>query len=361
MYFEKRYLQFNDLVFDSYDMLSDYNEPANMKSNTVPYSYGHGSYMPLKTDYVFVQERSVSMTITLHLLKLPCEQRRFYVQFALQELMKPGKLWAIKNGEIIWANASVKNVNQVITRKQNEAVFDVEFVIPDGVWNKADMQKTFLLPYSVCSFMDCKGFADITGCGCCDGCADDKAEMLRMNDCGCCCDTDVTAEMALCNHLNDLQKFYSCETPYQLKYDCVQAENFSDQMAFGQRICKKNCDEPVISGQLYSRTDIPTNDVTLTLTGWMKSPAIKINDNTNIIEGEYKGELIIKSNGDVYYKTTDCCDGELLDPSVWVVPKGNFYGWEIKPQWNSVTVNMNACCERDIAACVYIDHVAITI
>ena len=361
MFYEKRYLQFNDLVFDGFDMISDYDEPIQYKGSSTARSYGHGSYRAFKSDYLYVSERQVNMTITLFLKKIPCEYRKFYVQFVEQELGKPGRLWAIKNNTILWAFAAVNNIRPVNNGKQHELVYDVEFVIPGGVWHKADTAKTFVLPYDVCSLMDCKGFEEHTSCDCCGSCSDNKLYKDMRDRCGCCCDEDLTRDMALCNHLDELQKFYGCDTPYQLVYNCEVAERFSNERALGQRLCVNDiCTDSVISGQIYSDTDIPTEDVTITLVGDMKNPWITINGNTNIIEGEYHGKLIIESSGDVYYQQGECCEAELLDPSVWSIPSGNDYGWTIYPQLNSVTVYMNMCCSQSGTACVYIDHTGIT-
>lgn len=360
MYFDKRYLQFNDLVFDGYDMISDYDEPLQYKGSSTPTSYGHGSYRAFKSDFLYVSERQVNMTITLKLKKIPCEYRKFYAQFAEQELGKPGKLWAIKNNEILWANAAVNNIRPVHNGKRWELIYDIEFVIPGGVWHKADHQKTFVLPYDVCSLMDCKGFEEFSSCNCCPSCEDNKIARVHRERCDCCCEGDLTREQQLCNHLDELQAFYGCDTPYQLVYDCKTAERLNPEKAFGQRLCVDDiCMDSVISGQIYSTTDIPTDDVTVTIVGDMKNPWVKINGNVNIIEGEYNGKLTIESSGDVYYQPCDneCCDNELLDPSVWVIPSGMDYGWTIHPQLNSVTVYTNKCCG---VVCVYVDHQPIT-
>lgn len=361
MYYEKRYIQFNDLVFDGYDMISDYDEPVSYKGTSTAISYGHGSYRPTKADYLYVSERQVSMTITLKLKKVPCDYRKFYVQFAEQELGKPGKLWAIKNNEILWANAMVTNKRPVISGKKDEVVWDMEFVIPGGVWHKANQQKTFVLPYDVCSLMDCKGFEDYSECNCCPAC-DDKNLAKDMRDrCGCCCEEDLTSDMQLCKHLDELQAFYGCDTPYQLVYSCEAAERLSSEKALGERLCVDDiCVDSVIAGRFYSNTDIPTDDVTITLVGDMHNPWVEINGNTNIIEGDYSGTLRIEPSGDVYYQTSECCEPTLLEPSVWTVPSGNDYGWTIYPQLNSVIVRMNECCSQSGAACVYIDAQGIT-
>lgn len=361
MYFDKRYLQFNDLVFDGYDMISDFDEPIQYKGSSTAYSYSHGSYRAFKTDYLYVSERQVNMTITLNLKKIPCEYRRFYVRFAEQELGKPGRLWAIKNNEILWAFAAVNNIRPVHNGKQNEVIYDVEFVIPGGVWHKADKHKTFVLPYDVCSLMDCKGFEDYNTCDCCPNCDDNKMYKDMRDRCGCCCDDDLCPDMALCFHLDELQKFYGCDTPYQLTYNCEAAEQFLTEKAFGQRLCVDDiCQDSVIGGQIYSNTDIPTENVTITLVGDYKNPQIKINGNTNIIEGEYHGKLVIHPSGDIYYYESECCEPTLLDPSVWQIPSGNDYGWTIYPQLNRVVVYANMCCSQSGATCVYIDHTEIT-
>ena len=370
MFYEKRYLQFNDLVFDGYDMISDYDEPLQYKGSSQTYSYGHGSYRPLKSDYLYVSERQVNMTITLKLKKIPCEYRKFYIQFAEQELGKPGKLWAIKNNEILWANAVVSNIRPVNNGRQDIVVFDIEFIIPGGVWHKADKAKTFVLPYDVCSLMDCKGFEEYDPCAtaeggsdCCDSCQTNRTYREMRDRCGCCCEDDLKPEMALCYHTNELQQFYGCDTPYQLVYSCEAAEKFSKERALGQRLCVEDaCTDSVIAGRFYSDTDIPTEDVTITIIGDMKNPWVEINGNTNIIEGEYSGELRIEPSGDIYYLPCgdECCEPTLLDPSVWTIPKGNDYGWTVYPQLNSVVIHLNACCSQCGLACVYIDASSIT-
>ena len=363
MYYEKRYLQFNDLVFDGYDMISDYDEPVQYKGSSTAYSYRHGSYRAFKNTYLYVSERQVNMTITLNMKKIPCEYRKWYMQFAEQELGKPGRLWAIKNNEIIWAFAAVNNIRPVNSGKQNEVVYDVEFVIPGGVWNKADKQKTFVLPYDVCGLMDCKGFEDYDPCAnscidCCSSCEDRKNTIAMRDRCGCCCDGDLTRDMALCYHQHELQAFYGCDTPYQLVYDCEAAERFNKEKAFGQKLCVEDvCDDSVIGGQIYSDTDIPTEEMTLTLVGKFVNPWIKINGNTNIIKGTYNGKLIVTTSGDIYYQKDECCEPTLLSPSNWVIPKGNDYGWTLYPGLNSIVVYANACCSL---ACIYVDHTAIT-
>ena len=357
MYYERRYVQFNDLVFDGFDMISDYDGDISFKGSSQEISYGHGSYRPFKAHYLYVQERQVSMTLTLNMKKLPCEQRRYYVRFVYEELGKPGKLWCIKNGQLLWAVAAVESMSENYSYREDKVVLDVNFVIPGGIWHKADTHKTFLLPYNVCTLMDCKGYKDIDSCDCCDVCTDG---LTREPDCSCCCDDNITEDMALCHHTDDLQGYYGCDVPYQIVYDCERADRFNDGKPFGQKLCVEDiCDDSVIAGQIYSDTEIPTEDVSVVLTGKMHNPWITINGNTNIIEGDYEGTLTVRSNGDVYYQTNECCEPELLDPSVIVIPDGNEWGWTINPGNNGVVVNLNVCCVG--GTCIYVQYDSIAL
>lgn len=357
-HFERRYLQFNNLVFDGYDMLSDYDTDISFKGSSQEISYGHGAYRPLKANYLFVNEQTVSMTLTLRMKKIPCEYRPYYIQFAKEELTKPGKLWAIENNEILWANAVVTSMSPEYAHQRNKVVFVVNFAIPGGVWHKADKQKTFLVPWDICTFMECKGYQTLQPCkGYGDNCCPCVTLPPVDEDCSCCCD-ELTQDMQLCYHLDELEHFYDCDIPWQLVYDCIHAEKFSKEKFLGQKICVKDiCDDNVIAGRFYSETDIPTQDITIVIDGHMYNPWVTINGNTNIIKGEYDGSLIIKSNGDVYYQKSECCQQELLDPSIWIVPSNNTYGWTVNPGVNSIVVRLNACCGR---TCVYIQDNPIT-
>lgn len=362
MKYERRYIQFNDLVLDGYDMISDYDGNITFKGSSIDRSYGHGKYRAFKRNYLFVDEGQVSMTITLKMLKLPCEYRPYYKRFVMEELSKPGKLWAVDNGELLWANAVVQSISPDYSNRDDTLVYDVDISIPGGIWNKADKEKTFLVPWDVCLFMECKGYQTVDPCevnrtgDCCLDCINKKAEKKRKEDCYCCCVDEIKCEMALCYHMDELDSYYSCDVQYQVVYDCEKAEEFSKQNHLGQKICTDDCNDSVIAGRFYSETEIPTEDVTIIIEGRMKNPWITINGNTNVIKGNYEGTLTIKSNGDVYF-STECCD-TLLDPSVWIVPNGHTYGWTVNPGSNSIIVNLNDCCEgRD---CVYVQHQAIT-
>ncbi len=367
MYYDKRYLQFNNLVFDGYDMISSTDEQVTYKEvQAQSYSYRHGNYMPYKDEFLYVNAGSVSMTLTFRMKKIPCDDRPFYLQFIDQELGRPGKLWALKNGEVLWAYASVRSKHQITTNEPFKAEYDIEFTLPEGIWHKADKQKTFVLPYNVCVMMECKGFEKYDPCynsegsgDCCEACQEKKWIEDMRDRCFCCCVDEITPDMALCYHTKELQAFYGCETPFQLVYDCLHAEKFSKEDYLGQRICVKDiCSDAVIIGRFYSDTDMPTSEVKIIIKGKMHNPWITINGITNIIKGDYNGALIIEPSGDVYYQASECCQPTLLDPKVWEIPCGNNYGWKVYPQMNSIKINLNECCQG--ATCVYIQADSIT-
>lgn len=360
MMYLKRYLQFNNLVFDGYDMISSTDEQVTFKEpQGQSYSFADGAYMPYKDDTMHTNPGSVSITLTLEMKKLPCEYRPYYMSYAESELSRPGKLWAIKNGEIIWAYAHVKSLHQISSYVQNKVEYDLEFTLPEGKWHKADKQSTFLLPYNVCTFMECKGYRpydpciEMVGGDCCISCLEKKFWKDYQDRCFCCCVDAITEDMMLCYHTKELQQFYGCETPFQIVYDCVHAEKFNRNEYIGQKLCKKDaCEDNVIAGRFYATTDRKTDRIRIVITGKMKNPEITINGNTNIIKGEYDGALIIEPTGDVYYQKDKCCEPTLLDPSVWSIPNNMDYGWSVYPLDNSIIVNTNACCG---VACVYVD------
>lgn len=352
MIYTRRYLQFNNLVFDGADVIRDADASVSFKHNSQPYSYGHGSYFPIKAESMFVEELEISMTVTFVVDKLPCEYRPYYRQYILEELTKVGKLWAVQNNELVWADAAITGYAEDTSSRHGTITVDIDFLVYGGVWHKADKQRTFLVPFDVCLFMECKGYRTLNPCSsddCCQSCLDKHFEESLMDECCCCCD-ELTRDMQLCQHLDELQYFYAgCDSPYQIVYDCTKAEQFADKY-LGQKICTNDSCSHQIVGRIYSETDIPTNGVTVIIDGNMHNPSIDINGNKNILNGDYEGVLKIYPNGDAYFQNAQCCE-TLIDPSKWVVPEGNTYGWTIYPRNNRISINLNECCGF---SCAYI-------
>lgn len=363
MIYKRRYIQFNDLVLDTYDMLDESPHNVEFKGETQEYGFGHGSYDPHKRNYMFTREQEVSLSITLKMRKLPCEYREFYRQFVIREITKPGKLWAVVNNELLWTHAHATGYSESVNSRKDELRVELDLLLPEGVWHKADKLKTFLVPYDPCTFMDCLGFKKDNPCeyiyldgDCCRACQDKKAN-AEYEDCCCCCD-ELTKDMALC-FLEDLQIFYNdCTPAYQIVYSCRKGNEFFADKYLGKKLCTKTPCDNIIAGRFYSTTEIPTTGMEIVIDGETHNPQITINGNKNIIKGDYD-RLFIKSNGDVYSETKNKCCKELLDPSVWVIPtEGDEYGWTITQGENSIVIDRGSCCGR---ACAYIQIDNLTI
>lgn len=347
MKYKRHYIQFNDFVFDEYDMVAENDAATAFKTSESEYSFTHGSYSPSKSEWLYAASGSVSMALALRMNKLPCEERKFYRRFAIEQLSKNGRLWAVQDNTLIWAWAKVTNLTE--GGSTNRVEFDIDFSLPEGVWHKADKLKTFLVPYNRCEFMDCFGYKETDPCECCA--PPKKVEM------DCCCDCP-SKEMALCYH-KDLQDLYDCDLKYKVVYDCLSAQQYfgyEESTHLGQKICTEY-NGTIISGQFYSETEIPTTDLKMTLIGVFKDPSITINDTTNIIEGEFNGILTINPDGTLYYKDDDCPE-ELLDISAWKIPDGQDYGWTVKPGYNSILIDVHNCCGF---VCVFVEADALTI
>lgn len=362
MNYKRHYLQYNDLVFDEYDMIAEDDSSATFKVFSEEYGFAHGAYSPYKRKGGLLRPSSVSMTITLRMKKIPCEYRPFYKQFAITQLTTQGRLWAVENNTLMWAWAHITNLRESVSARKNKIELDVDFDLPEGVWHKADKQKTFLLDYDVCSFMECYDYKEIRPCfgangqDCCH-CHDE----VKHENCGCC--VCVEKEDALCYReesagccANGLQFFYDCDNRYKIVYNCSAGAKYfnTETEHMGEKLCDE-CGH--IAGLVYSDTEIPTNNVKITIQGNVTDPAIEINGNTNIIKGKFDGELEINADGSVYYSKEGCIACDPLAVDKWVVPKGQSYGWTINPGYNRVIID-GGCCGM---ACAYIEQDALTI
>lgn len=352
MRYERHYIQYNDLVFDYYDMISEDDYSVSYKYDSESYSFRHGDYVAHKQRGLLAEAGSVSLTITLEMKKIPCEERPYFTDFAISQLNEQGKLWAVQNNRIIWAYAFVDEIEYIHEVRKNTMQMDVSFVIPEGVWHKADYQKTFLVPYSPCDFMDCYDYHDIQPCqtgDCCD-CSDAPQEECECCDC-------VDKDMALCYHTDEMQDFYGCHSNYRIVYSCVAGKKYFGDILSNEHMGQKFCScTGTIAGRLYSDTNIPTQGIKITLHGHMKDPMIEINGNMNIIQGEYDDKLIIYPDGSVYTQD-DSCTECILGVDVWEIPEGNDYGWTVYPGNNQLIIHPGACCGM---VCAYIEVDSLT-
>ena len=101
----RRYVQFNDIVIDSFDMLSSVDYSQNTKTDTEEYSFGHGSYVDFKSPQQFLTEGDLNITMNIDYRKYRREERKYLKDFIKMNLIKPGRLWAIEDNKILWTYA----------------------------------------------------------------------------------------------------------------------------------------------------------------------------------------------------------------------------------------------------------------
>lgn len=358
--YSKQFLQFNDLVFEGTTLVSSSGLNYSTKYDTHDYTFRNGSYIVHKKNFGLFESQSLSLTISFSVKPLPCEMRPFYHGFIIEQINKPGKLWALQNNRLIWAYAFVTSIGE--NDDTDYFSFDIDFLLPEGVWHKADYTKTFLVPHDICSYLDCYEYKEIDPCGklhvgdCCVSCI----KSFDVMDCSCCDCNQLTKDMSYCNYKNDVEKLFSdrCLSRYMIKYDCMKGQEFFGDDYLGEKVCMTDDCATLIAGKFYSETDIPTDGVMVVLSGSFHNPEVTINDNTNVIEGDYDGALIIQADGDVFYQEACCCISEPLDASIWKKPQNMDYGWTVYPRTNRIIVNPGTCCSGQ---CVYIQSDALTI
>ena len=361
----RRYVQFAELVFDVVEMVESDTYTSKTKNWDKEYTYKHGSYYPKKRKESLWKMGHVSMTLILDPSKLPCEDRPYYVRFAKSQLDGMSRLWAVQGSELLWAWADVDTIREYHSERWNRVSFDVSFNLPEGVWHKADKQRTFMIPYDVCDYMDCFDIPDVQPGNmtadsdwCCDEC---RANAEEQTFCDCCgdavgCDV-VTKDMAYCYHVDDLRDMGGCDAwAWRMKYDCAAAEKFFGDFMSDKRMGQKFCSTcgKIAAGWLLSDTDIPTEEVKITLHGTMHNPYIEINGNGNWIRGDFDGVLVLTANGEMYTYADADADCPACDPlpiDTWVIPQGMTWGWKIQPGRNRVVVDFGDCC----AGCAYIE------
>lgn len=364
----RRYVQYGELVFDVVEMVESDTYTSKTKSWDREYTFRHGSYYPKKRKESLWKMGQVSLTLILDPSKLPCEDRPYYIRFAKSQLDGMNRLWAVQGYELLWAWADVDSIREYHSERWNRVSFDVSFNLPEGIWHKADKQRTFLRPYDICDYLDCFDIPDVQPCNwsaengwCCDEC---RATAVEDTFCDCCqfdCE-GVEKDQAYCYHVDDLRNMDDCsQWEYRLKYDCDAAQRFFGDFLSDERLGQQFCTDcgSIASGYLLSDTDIPTDDVKITLHGSMHNPYIEINGNGNWIRGDFEGVLEIYGNGDVYtYADEDgtCPRCDPLPPDIWVIPEGMTYGWTVKPGRNYVRIDFGDCC----GGCAYIEYSGLT-
>jgi len=359
MFQVRKYVQFNDLVIDNYDMLASADLSGGFKTTTVPFSYTHGSYAPLKGRQQFATEQSLSMTLNLNTKKLTCDQRKFYKRYLQQNLLIAGRLWAVEGEQLLWTHAFVRDFSETYALERYVVHIDIDLVLYEGIWHKADPRKTFLQPYSVCNFEDIHHFPTPLECDCCLDCLPTSDPCPScLSDC-----EFLNADNSLCEIQEDvISAFYNqCGDSFRIIHNCeVGLDIWDDERMLGHKLCKEDLCNHLIAGEFYSDTLLDSRNVTITLIGTFENPEITINGNTMIILGEFDGRLTLNASGDMFYEPDECCPSknESLPINRLQIPENNTFGFVVRNGMNQVLVETNNCCDP---VCIFIKEERLTI
>lgn len=373
MIYTRRYVQYNDLPFDSYEMLRSWDDTSvKFKQDSSSYSFRHGSYVAFKSETMLVDTANVSMSILLGLYRLPCDKRTTYRKLVLDEISKPGKLWAVENGELVWAYAYPENYSEASkTSIADSILIDVDFVLYEGIWHKANVYTTYLEKYDLCVEIEEKTTYDpcddLTK-NCCIDCAPPLKQTNGTckngkcgcggrieSDCGCDCDKE---RKNLCEaDINSIfQSLEKCSTTgYKIIEDCSAYERENDE-PIGQRFRAESC-QNYLSGRIYANTDVPTTDYEIVVVGIFHNLYVEVNGNGNIIEGDYEGKLMIRGDGTAWLYNGDC-GWEQLPVSAILIPDGMTLGYTFNPGWNYFKIDAGTCdCNHALTAYITIDNI----
>lgn len=357
--FTRKYIQFNDLVIDNYDMLKEAELSRSFKTESMSYSFAHGSYVAFKSEQQLSEEMSLSMTLNLDTRKLSCDQKRFYKDFVFINLVKPGKLWAIEGDQLLWTNAYIQNIGEAYSLEKHTLSLDVDFVLYEGIWHKADTRKVFLKPYSTCDFAECLDFRDVDECiDCCVACNQPKQTVCPKCICEC---EFLSSEYSLCELRKEVaEDFYKqCNDTYQIIYNCEAGRKiWGEDKMLGEKICKKSLSDGIIAGKFYSNTIMNSESVTITIDGKVNNPTININGNVMQIIGEYDGLLTLTESGDVYYQEKCCPAVTIVDVDNLKILDCSTFGFTVHQGENGIIVDTHDCCGM---VCVYVKVDSITI
>lgn len=340
----RQYVQFNDLIFESEEMLQKAETSISTKVNTTSLSYIHGDYVPFKSESMLLEAQDVSMTLKFDYRLYRREDRRYIGRWASMNLLKQGKLWSIKDGRLMWAYAYVDSMSESYEKYVNSFSIDVSFKLYEGIWHFADPLTTFIIPYDTCNIMDCLDFDDDY-----DSCVSCCVDCLKGNDdtCSCACDCDLKEDYSLCSwDKNKLfHGFLNCGHSFKIVIDCVKGNELYGDKTKGIKLCKEDYCDSMIAKIITSRTVLPTTSLEVIVSGKWQDPIIDINGNKMQIHGDYDGILRIDKSGEVHYSCSECSEEE-------DIPIGNIkadsLGFVINNGQNRIVIS-GSCCKMGCA------------
>lgn len=331
MYYYRKLIQYNDLLFE--DVLTFSNGNSKTKYKTQDYTYKSGSYLPIKSVYNIYDTQEVSITFRIHIKGLSCEDKEKYINFAIQELSRKGKLWSIRNNRVEWAEAIVVDYTESTSNFKDFIEISVSFLLYEGYWHIANNDTVYGVKYNLCNNMVCKptfeyqGNCSKNGSSCCSCAEEEEADVKD-----CCC-ASCSSDSRICLEDIDLQSFYKdCKHKYKFNINC----NTTDA---GTKLCKTDSCSTSINGFIYNQGTIPTNEYVIQIKG-SENPTVQVGNTINQYIGDYSGgTLLIYGNGVVEYVEDSCnnCKTVLSLEKVNVI-KGS-YGFTFYPGKNFFKAN----------------------
>lgn len=357
----KRYIQFNDLVFLGRKSIDEQSESISLRENKTSRTFANGSYVGNVSRKSLIDSNTISLKIALRTSTWSEEHIQSHYDFIMEQLLTPGKLWAVNTGlQLVWCNAYVTSIQpskEWIVTDEDYLVFRVEFDNPDGVWYKADEAKTFLEPFDNCDFLDMKASCVAKSRHCCNGLPNCN------NICECCEDDckDLDGLIDLCVAQTDLSFindfFNECNSSWRVIYNCSKGKECKSLKDFYKHAICDTCVNDVMTGSFISDTVLDSHKWSFALEGDFKDPIVRINDIDFKIKGEYSGVLTANYKGEIRYaKSWECIEYSYKEISLSVLNICAEMPY-IKKGLNTVSVS-GVTSE---SMCLFLDYESVTV
>lgn len=357
----KRYIQFNDLVFLGRKSIDEQSESISLRENKTSRTFANGSYVGNVSRKSLIDSNTISLKIALRTSTWSEEHIQSHYDFIMEQLLTPGKLWAVNTGlQLVWCNAYVTSIQpskEWVVTDEDYLVFRVEFDNPDGVWYKADEAKTYLEPFDNCDFLDMKASCVAKSRHCCNGlpncnnicecCEDDCRDLDGLIDL-CVAQTDLT-------FINDF--FNECNSSWRVIYNCSKGKECKSLKDFYKHAICDTCVNDVMTGSFISDTVLDSHKWSFALEGDFKDPIVRINDIDFKIKGEYSGVLTANYKGEIRYaKSWECIEYSYKEVSLSVLNICAEMPY-IKKGLNTVSVS-GVTSE---SMCLFLDYESVTV
>ena len=357
----KRYIQFNDLVFLGRKSIDEQSESISLRENKTSRTFANGSYVGNVSRKSLIDSNTISLKIALRTSTWSEEHIQSHYDFIMEQLLTPGKLWAVNTGlQLVWCNAYVTSIQpskEWVVTDEDYLVFRVEFDNPDGVWYKADESKTFLEPFDNCDFLDMKASCVAKSRHCCNGLPNCN------NICECCEDDcrDLDGLIDLCVAQTDLSFindfFNECNSSWRVIYNCSKGKECKSLKDFYKHAICDTCVNDVMTGSFISDTVLDSHKWSFALEGDFKDPIVRINDIDFKIKGEYSGVLTANYKGEIRYaKSWECIEYSYKEVSLSVLNICAEMPY-IKKGLNTVSVS-GVTSE---SMCLFLDYESVTV